>query len=62
MVQSKPPIPPILGLAKSGGILKNGGIGSHIYNITLIWDLKMGGGIGRATVLRGLTVPSSGKR
>ena len=26
---------------------------------TLIWDLKMGGGIGRAAVLRGTTVTSS---
>ena len=41
-----PPIPPISGLTKSGGIRKLAVLGV-IYNLkTLIWDLEMGGGIG----------------
>ena len=63
LLQSNPSISPILGLEKKRRYSENGSIGSHITYKTLIWDLKMGGDIGRAAVLggavlRGTTVHS----
>ena len=55
-VQSNPSIPPILALAKSGGIPKTAVLlywESYITYKTLIWDLEMGGGIGRGGIGRG---------
>ena len=48
-IQSNPSIPPILGLAKKRRYSENGGIywESYITYKKAIWDLEMGGGIGR---------------
>ena len=45
--------PPILGLAKKRRYSETAVLGVIYITKTLIWDLKMGGGIGREAILGG---------